>query len=153
VSKKSAGILAYRLKNKMPEVFLVHPGGPLWANKDEAAWSIPKGEFTDDENPLDAAKREFREETGIKTSGVFHQLTPRKQNSGKMVFAWAVEADIDAEKIVSNLFELEWPPKSGKKKKFPEVDRAAWFSANEARQKLHKGQVGFIDELLAILPK
>jgi predicted NUDIX family NTP pyrophosphohydrolase len=151
MSKKSAGILAYRLKHKSPEVFLVHPGGPLWAKKDEAAWSIPKGEFTGEEYPLDAAKREFKEETGIEIEGDFHPLTPRKQNSGKMVYAWAVEADIDAEKITSNLFEMEWPPKSGKKKMFPEVDKARWFSVHDAEQKIHKGQAGFIAELVSIL--
>jgi predicted NUDIX family NTP pyrophosphohydrolase len=148
---KSAGILAYRFKNKTPEVFLVHPGGPLWAKKDEAAWSIPKGEFTDEEYPLDAAKREFKEETGIEIDGDFHPLKPLRQNSGKIVFAWAVEADINAEKIESNLFEMEWPPQSGKKKMFPEVDRAEWFSIQQAKQKIHKGQAAFIDELLSIL--
>jgi predicted NUDIX family NTP pyrophosphohydrolase len=148
MSKKSAGILAYRFKNLMPEVFLVHPGGPFWAKKDEAAWSIPKGEFTDDENPLDAARREFREETGMEISGRFIALTPRKQSSGKIVFAWAVEAEIAAEKITSNTFELEWPPRSGMKKTFPEVDRAQWYSLPEAQIKIHKGQAGFLDELL-----
>ena len=151
MSKKSAGILAYRLKNKNPEFFLVHPGGPLWAKKDEAAWSIPKGEFTGEEYPLDAAKREFKEETGMEIEGDFHPLTPLRQSSDKVVFAWAVEGDIEAEKISSNVFEMEWPPKSGKKKMFPEVDRAEWFSAQEAKQKIHKGQAGFIDELLSIL--
>ena len=151
MSKKSAGILAYRLKNKAPEIFLVHSGGPLWAKKDEAAWSIPKGEFTGEEYPLDAARREFKEETGIEIEGDFHPLAPRKQNSGKTVYAWAVEVDIDAEKITSNLFEMEWPPKSGKKKMFPEVDKAQWFSVHDAEQKIHKGQAGFITELVAIL--
>lgn len=151
MTKKSAGILAYRLRNNIPEVFLVHSGGPFWAKKD--AWSIPKGEFTGDENPLDAAKREFKEETGMEISGSFHPLTPQKQNSGKIVFAWAVEADMDAKNIVSNLFEMEWPPKSGKKKMFPEVDRAEWFPAAVAKEKIHKGQRPFIDELVSMLDK
>jgi len=151
MSKKSAGILAYRLKNKTPEVFLVHPGGPFWAKKDEAAWSIPKGEFTDSENALDAAQREFKEETGMEIYGEFYPLTPRKQNSGKIVFAWAIESEIDAEKIVSNMFELEWPPRSGIKKMFPEVDKAEWFFIEEAKKKIHRGQTGFIDELLSML--
>lgn len=134
----------------MPEIFLVHPGGPFWANKDEGSWSIPKGEFSDDENAFDAAKREFREETGMEISGSFYPLTPLKQSSGKIIYAWAVEADIDAQKIVSNLFELEWPPHTGQKKKFPEVDRGAWFSIDEARKKIHRGQEKFIDELLLL---
>lgn len=147
--KKSAGILAYRLINKTAEVFLVHPGGPFWAKKDEGSWSIPKGEFTD-ESAFDAARREFKEETGIEISGSFHPLTPLKQSSGKIVYGWAVEADFDAQKIVSNLFELEWPPHSGKKKMFPEVDKGGWFSINEARKKILRGQEKFIDELLSL---
>jgi len=153
MSKKSAGILAYRFRNKLTEVFLVHPGGPFWSKKDLEAWSIPKGEFTDDEEPLHAAKREFKEETGMEISGSFHALTPRKQSSGKIVFAWAIESHIDADKIVSNMFEMEWPPGSGQKKMFPEVDKAQWFPVEIAKEKIHKGQKPFIDELLSILEK
>src|ERR1051325_6386208 len=117
MSKKSAGILLYRLKNDLLEVFLVHPGGPVWKNKDNGAWTIPKGEFTD-EDPLDAAKREFREETGFDPPEKFIELTSIKQKSGKIVFAWAGKGNVDAEKTKSNLFEMEWPPHSGKKQKF-----------------------------------
>ncbi len=126
-SKKSAGILLYRLVNETTEVLLVHPGGPFWSKKDLGAWSIPKGEFDEDENPLDAAIREMEEETGLKTSGDFIELTPLKQKSGKLVYAWALQKDIDPEKIKSNHFEIEWPPKSGTKRSFPEIDKAAWF--------------------------
>ena len=146
-AKKSAGILLYRIKNKITEVFLVHPGGPFWKNKDAGAWSIPKGEFTDEEDGLVAAKREFEEETGVKLSGQFIQLKPIKQKGGKLVYAWAVEGDIDADKIQSNSFKIEWPPKSGKIKEFPEVDKAGWFDLQEAVQKINPSQSAFIDEL------
>ena len=145
--KQSAGILLYRKMNKILEVFLVHPGGPYWIKKDDGAWSIPKGEFEDDEDPLTAAKREFEEETGIKISGEFIQLNPIKQKSGKMVHAWAVEGDIDPSKIKSNDFEIEWPPKSGKMKSFPEIDKAAWFNLNEAAIKINAGQSLLTKEL------
>jgi len=145
--KKSAGILLYKIGNKVPEVFLVHPGGPFWAKKEDGAWSIPKGEFEDDEEPLTAAKREFEEETGIKISGEFMELNPIKQKSGKIVYAWAVEGDIDPEKIKSNSFEIEWPPKSGKMKSFPEIDKAAWFNLSEAAAKINTGQLPLIKEL------
>ena len=115
MEKKSAGILLYRLKNKFLEVLLVHPGGPFWTKKDLGAWSIPKGEFTKDENPLDAAKREFQEELGIDCTGEFIPLTPIKQRGGKIVHAWALEGDIAPNQIKSNTFEMEWPPKSGRK--------------------------------------
>src|SRR5579872_4715198 len=115
MAKQSAGILLYRFDNKQLQVFLVHPGGPFFRNKDDGAWSIPKGEFLDDEEALTAAKREFEEETGKSIDGKFIPLEPIVQKSGKKVFAWAVEGDIDAETIFSNTFELEWPPKSGKK--------------------------------------
>jgi len=130
---------------------LVHPGGPFWKNKDEGSWSIPKGEFADDENALDAAKREFEEETGFSCSGDFLELKSVKQKSGKMVFAWALEKDIDTSKIKSNEFEMEWPPKSGKQQRFPEIDRAQWFAADEARQKINASQSAFIDELISII--
>ena len=146
--KKSAGILLYRKNGSRLEVLLVHPGGPFWKNKDEGAWSVPKGEFNDDENALDAAKREFKEETGFSCSGNFLELSPVKQKSGKMVYAWALEKDIDTSKIKSNEFEMEWPPKSGKQQRFPEIDKAQWFAAAEAKQKINASQAGFIDELI-----
>ena len=144
---RSAGILLYRLKNKLPEVFLVHPGGPFWAKKDDGAWTIPKGEFDEREVPLDAAKREFEEETGTKISGEFIELNPVKQKSGKIVFAWAVEGDIDPTKIRSNEFEIEWPPRSGKMKSFPEIDKASWFDPKEAKKKIIAAQVPLVEEL------
>jgi predicted NUDIX family NTP pyrophosphohydrolase len=147
MSKKSAGILLYRMRNKFLEVFLVHPGGPFWAKKDGGAWSIPKGEFTDGEDPLKAAIREFKEETGIAIDGDFLELNPVKQKSGKLVYAWAVEGDIDSKKIKSNDFEMEWPPRSGKMKEFPEIDKADWFSINEAGLKVNTGQLPLLNEL------
>ena len=147
MAKQSAGILLYRIKSNDLEVFLVHPGGPFWAKKDEGAWSIPKGEFEDEEDPLAAAKREFEEETGLKISGEFIELHPVKQKSGKMVYAWAVEGDVDPLKIKSNEFEIEWPPKSGKMKSFPEIDKAAWFDLTEAKKKIIAAQTGLIKEL------
>lgn len=146
--KKSAGILFYQFNNKIPEVFLVHPGGPFWKNKEVGSWSIPKGEFTEDELPLNAAIREVKEETGITCNGTFIELSPLKQKSGKLVYAWALEKEIDPAQITSNTFEMEWPPRSGQFKQFPEVDKAGWFTISEARQRINSGQVGFIDELL-----
>jgi predicted NUDIX family NTP pyrophosphohydrolase len=148
--KKSAGILLYR-RTPTIEVFLVHPGGPLWAKKDAAAWSIPKGEYTDDEDPLTAARREFAEETGMELNGEFTPLEPVRQASGKIVHAWALEGDCDATNITSNNFSMEWPPKSGRQAEFPEVDRAEWFSVEVAREKLNKGQVNLLDQLIALL--
>jgi predicted NUDIX family NTP pyrophosphohydrolase len=145
--KQSAGILLYRNKATRLEMFLVHPGGPFFKNKDEGVWSIPKGEFLDDEEPLAAAKREFLEETGQPIDGEFIKLSPVQLKSGKIVHAWAVEGDIDHEVITSNLFEMEWPPKSGKMQSFVEVDRAGWFSIDEAKVKLNPAQVGLVDEL------
>lgn len=146
--KKSAGIIIYRQKNKILEVFLVHPGGPFWKNKDIGVWSLPKGEFTNEENALDAAKREVEEETGIICDGAFIELTPLKQKSGKMVYAWAHEKDIETDRITSNTFQIEWPPRSGKFITIPEVDRGEWFQPDEAKQKIIAGQTGFIDELI-----
>lgn len=145
--KTSAGILLYRIINSDLEVFLVHPGGPYWEKKDDGAWSVPKGEFEEGEDSLEAARREFREETGSDIKGDFMELKPLKQPSGKVVYVWAVEGNIDEVSIESNLFTMEWPPKSGKKQEFPEVDRGGWFTIPEARKKLLKGQVGFLDEL------
>jgi predicted NUDIX family NTP pyrophosphohydrolase len=148
--KISAGLLLYRRRGEL-EVFLVHPGGPFWAKKDAAAWSLPKGEIAEGEDPLDTAKREFTEETGFPIDGEFRQLTPVKQAGGKIVQAWAIEADCDAAQIRSNLFSLEWPPKSGKTQQFPEVDRAAWFNIPAARQRIHPAQSGFLDQLTSLL--
>jgi len=137
----------YRFREMKLQVFLVHPGGPFWARKDKAAWSIPKGEFDDLEAPLEAAKREFQEETGISVTGDFIDLGEVKQPGRKIIYVWAVEGDCDPAAIKSNTFEMQWPPKSGKYKSFPEVDRAGWFSLGAAREKLHKGQVVLIDRL------
>jgi predicted NUDIX family NTP pyrophosphohydrolase len=145
--KESAGILMYRLRNSTLEVFLVHPGGPYWAKKDPGAWSIPKGEFLQQEDRFGAAKREFQEETGFVPEGNFVALTPIKQPGGKFVYAWAVKGDCDATAIVSNTFSMEWPPRSGKYQEFPEVDRAEWFTIDVAKEKISKGQVALLKEL------
>ena len=144
---KSAGILMYRNSPAGHQYFLVHPGGPFWKNKDIGAWSIPKGEFVDGEDPLKAARREFEEETGIAVHGKFIELKAVKQKSGKMVYTWAVEGDIDHLIIRSNTFPLEWPPKSGKFIEVPEVDKGGWFSYEEAKEKLIPGQVPILEEL------
>lgn len=140
----------YRRRDSV-EVFLVHPGGPFWARRDDGAWSIPKGGFTDDEDPLAAAQREFTEETGFVVSGNFRALTPLKQPSGKWVYAWALEGDCDAERIHSNTCSIEWPPRSGKSLVIPEVDRAAWFTLPEAAVKLLPGQRAFLRQLYRLL--
>jgi predicted NUDIX family NTP pyrophosphohydrolase len=145
--KESAGLLMYRLHGSTLEVFLVHPGGPYWAKKDLGAWSIPKGEFEEGEDRLKAARREFQEETGFLPEGSFVALTPVKQPGGKIVHAWAVRGDCDAKKIVSNRFSIEWPPRSGKRQEFPEVDRAGWFTMDVANEKILKGQVGLLQQL------
>jgi predicted NUDIX family NTP pyrophosphohydrolase len=145
--KQSAGIVLYRKHRSGLQVFLVHPGGPFWTNKDLGAWSFPKGEYSETEDPLSVARREFLEETGSPVDGEFKALAPVKQRGGKVVSLWAVEGDIDPETIRSNSFEMEWPPRSGKRQQFPEVDRAAWFSTDEARTKLNAGQVPALDEL------
>ncbi len=146
--RKSAGLLCYRFIVNELQVLLLHPGGPFWQKKDPGAWSIPKGEFDDHEIPLEAAKREAFEETGKHFEGTFIELSPVKQKSGKHVFAWALECDIDTASIRSNMFEMEWPPHSGKKTQFPEIDRAAWFTIDEAKQKIIEGQKPLIDELI-----
>jgi predicted NUDIX family NTP pyrophosphohydrolase len=145
--QRSAGILLYRKTPAGPEVFLVHPGGPFWAKKDASAWSIPKGLTDEDEDPLESAKREFLEETGCAPEGDFLPLGDFRYSSGKIVSAWAVEGDFALEKLRSNLFAMEWPPKSGRIEKFPEADRAGWFGLAEARQKIVKGQVAILDAL------
>lgn len=145
--KQSAGLLLYRRNKNELEVFLVHPGGPFWKNKDNGSWSIPKGEFDESEQPLMAAIREFKEETGKTVSGKFLKLNPVKQKSGKTVFAWAIEKNIVASDIVCNKFEMEWPPHSGRMQSFPEVDKASWFMINVARQKINSAQIDLLAEL------
>jgi len=149
--KQSAGLLMYRRRRGILEVLLVHPGGPFWSKKDAGAWSIPKGEYTAGEDALEVAKREFQEETGFEVSGEFLPLTPRKQPSGKIITAWAFEGDCDASTVKSNTFLMEWPPRSGRQQEFPEVDRADWFVIPAAKEKIIKGQSGFLDELSQIL--
>jgi predicted NUDIX family NTP pyrophosphohydrolase len=149
MKKTSAGILMYR-RSQAPaplEVLLVHPGGPFWAKKDLGAWSIPKGEI-EEEEPLEAARREFFEETGTNLAGELLPLAPQKLKNGKNVYAWAVEGDLDPAAVTSSTFELEWPPHSGKMQTFPEIDKAAWFSVQVAIQKVNPGQAGFIYELI-----
>lgn len=148
--KTSAGILLYRREPEL-QVFLVHPGGPFWAKKDLGAWSIPKGELGEGEEPLAAAIRELREETGFAVDGDFRELAPLRQKSGKTIRAWAVEGDCDPALLRSNLFSMEWPPKSGKQQEFPEADRGAWFGIDEARSRIVGGQAGFLDELLRLV--
>lgn len=151
--KKSAGIILYQKKQTSFEVFLVHPGGPFWSRKDDGAWSIPKGEYTE-ESPLDAAIREFTEETCITPacpSEEFIPLSPVKQSGGKIITAFALNAHFDETKIKSNTFAMEWPPKSGIMKEFPEVDRAGWFDYNTAKKKIVQGQIPMLDELSQIL--
>ena len=150
-AKQSAGLLMYRKRSEAVQVLLVHPGGPFWAKKDIGSWSIPKGEFGQDEDALKGARREFEEETGFLPTGNFIRLGAAKQPSGKLVHAWAFEGDLDAKKIKSNMFSMEWPPQSGKQQEFPEVDRAEWFTIETAREKILKGQVEFLDELLRTL--
>lgn len=145
--KLSAGILMYRCRDGTLQVFLVHPGGPLWAKKDLGAWSIPKGETDPGEDALFAARREFGEETGFPVSGRFIPLSPVRLKSGKMVQAWAVEGDFDPDAVRSNTFSMEWPPRSGRQQKFPEIDRAAWFGLEEAKRKINEGQIPLLEEL------
>jgi predicted NUDIX family NTP pyrophosphohydrolase len=150
---RSAGLLVYRRTGDGIEVLLVHPGGPYWRRKDDGAWSIPKGEHDADEEPLDVAIREFREELGVDLPdvGAAVPLGEHRQPSGKLVTAWAVEGDADVSEIVSNTFEMEWPPRSGRPAQFPEVDRAEWFAVDDARRKLLRGQVVLLDRLAALV--
>jgi predicted NUDIX family NTP pyrophosphohydrolase len=147
-AKYSAGLLMYRRTQSEPEVLLVHPGGPFWSNKDEGAWSIPKGLYEEDEPPLRAARREFEEETGCRADGDFIELGNFKQAGGKIISAWATEGDFNTGSLRSNTFSIEWPPRSGRIETFPEVDRAEWFTPSVARKKILKGQIGIIDALL-----
>jgi predicted NUDIX family NTP pyrophosphohydrolase len=146
--KRSAGILLYRRSGgRMLEVLLVHPGGPFWAKKDAGAWSLPKGEYQPGEDPLDAARREFEEETGVRLEGPFVALGTFRQSAAKIVEAWGCESDFDPAELRSNVVRLEWPPRSGRMQEFPEVDRAQWFTLAEATDKIHKGQAPILSAL------
>jgi predicted NUDIX family NTP pyrophosphohydrolase len=147
----SAGVLVYRRRHGVLEVFLVHPGGPFWTKRDAGAWGIPKGLFEPAESPLDAARREFEEETGAPIAGDFRALTPRRLKSGKVLHPFAVEGDVDEASVRSNLFSLEWPPNSGRHQSFPEVDRGAWFGLDEARRRISEGQRPMLAELESLL--
>jgi predicted NUDIX family NTP pyrophosphohydrolase len=149
--KNSAGVLVYKKAGEQLMVFLVHPGGPFWAKKDYGAWSIPKGQFSDDEDGLTAARREFHEEVGQVIDGNFRELTPCRQPSRKIIHTWAVEGDADERRIESNEFEMEWPPKSGKMQRFPEVDKGAWFRVTEAKDRIQPGQIPILEELCRLL--
>lgn len=152
MAKQSAGLLVYRLRESGPEVLLVHPGGPLWSKRDLGVWSIPKGEYGDDEDALTAALREFREETGVAPPDLeWLSLGTVRQRGGKVVAAWAGAFDLDADSIRSNTFEMEWPPRSGRNAEFPEVDRAAWFDLAIARQRINPAQEPFLDRLVTLL--
>jgi predicted NUDIX family NTP pyrophosphohydrolase len=149
VPKRSAGILLHRTAAGAPEVLLVHPGGPYWARKDAGAWSIPKGEYEDGEDPRACALREFEEELGVALpTGELAELGSVKQKGGKVVTAWAAEGDLDADSVASNTFTMEWPPRSGRTAEFPEIDRAGWFEIEAAREKLVPAQTEFLDRLL-----
>jgi predicted NUDIX family NTP pyrophosphohydrolase len=148
---RSAGLLMYRHTAGRLEVLLVHPGGPFWAQKDAGAWSIPKGEVEEGEEPLNAARRELAEETGAAADGPFVPLPPVTQRGGKRILAWACEGDFDVSQLRSATFAMEWPPRSGEQRHFPEVDRAAWFPVDEARWRINPGQVPLLDELVGLL--
>jgi predicted NUDIX family NTP pyrophosphohydrolase len=150
MGKKSAGILAFR-KTDEYQFLLAHPGGPFWAGKDQGAWSVPKGEIEEEEDFLDAAVREFKEETGLTVSGNFLNLDPVKQPGGKTIYIWAVEGDPDISGFRSNMFKMEWPVKSGKFREFPEMDKAGWFNLATARMKILKGQLPILEDLAQIL--
>ena len=145
--KRSAGLLMYRFRDQI-QVFLIHPGGPFWARKDQGAWSIPKGEYSAGEDPLDAAQREFLEETGLRASGELHSLGEIRQAGGKLVTAWAFQGDLDPQMLRSNTFIMEWPPRSGKMVDFPEVDRGDWFDLPSAKEKILASQQPFLDRLI-----
>jgi predicted NUDIX family NTP pyrophosphohydrolase len=153
VPKLSAGLLAYRRTGAGVEILLVHPGGPFWAKKDDGAWSVPKGEYEPSEDPLEVARREFEEEIGQTPPAGSEPmwLGELRQPSGKVVSAWAIEGDLDVREVRSNSFEMEWPPRSGRTQEFPEVDRAGWFGLGQARRKILRGQVGFLDRLDGLL--
>jgi predicted NUDIX family NTP pyrophosphohydrolase len=152
MAKQSAGLLMYRSRQGQLEVFLVHPGGPFWAKKDLGAWSIAKGEYAPGEAALEAAKREFEEETGFAAQGKFLSLGDLKQAGGKVVSAWAFEGDCDPRKLVSSRCEIDWPPRSGRKMEIAEVDRGDWFSIAEAKERILKSQAPFLERLSQLLP-
>jgi predicted NUDIX family NTP pyrophosphohydrolase len=151
MAQRSAGILLYRKAGSGIELFLVHPGGPFWARKDDGAWSIPKGLYAEGDDALAAAKREFQEETGAPAEGEFVKLGHFKQPSGKVIVAWGLEGEFDISSLSSNMFSMQWPPKSGKQQEFPGVDRAGWFSSAEAIRKVLKGQRPILETLLSHL--
>ncbi|HEX2545097.1 MAG TPA: NUDIX domain-containing protein [Ramlibacter sp.] len=148
---RSAGLLMFRGRGGSVQVLLAHPGGPFWSRRDLASWTLPKGEIAPDEEPLAAAQREFHEETGFESHPPYLPLGELKQKSGKRISAWAFEGDADPALLVSNRFEMEWPPRSGRTQSFPEIDRVAWFTPEEARVKLIAGQVPFVEALLQLL--
>lgn len=148
---QSAGVLLYRRHKGELEVFLVHPGGPYWRGKDNGAWTLPKGKISEGETPFEAAKREFHEETGSEAKGHFQELTPLKQPSGKIIHVWAVEGEIDPATLKSNTIEMEWPPRSGIQREFPEIDDGRWYPVQAAYEKLLPGQRGFLDQLKRLL--
>ena len=151
MAARSAGILLHRTRAGVLEVLLVHPGGPLWARRDSGAWSVPKGEYTDGEDALAAARREFEEELGVAPpDGPVEDLGEVRQKSGKIVRAWALRGELDVDSVRSNTFELEWPPRSGRLQAFPEVDRAQWFALEQARTKINAAQVSLLDRLEAL---
>ena len=151
MDKRSAGLLMYRLRSSTLEVLLVHPGGPFWARKDAGAWSIPKGKVEEGEEALDAAQREFQEETGQKAQGTFMPLESVTQRGGKRIIAWAFAGDFDPSQLRSSTFSMEWPPRSGEQREFPEVDRGAWFTVDEAKRRINPGQAPLVDELSKLL--
>jgi predicted NUDIX family NTP pyrophosphohydrolase len=151
MAKRSAGLLLFRRRSDEVEVFLVHPGGPFWANKDLGAWTIPKGEYLEDEDAIHAARREFQEETGFSAPAQLFALGEIRQASGKMVKAWAGEGDCDPARLVSNVCEVEWPPRSRRMVEIPEIDRGAWFTIEQARRRILKSQEPFLDRVLAHL--
>ena len=153
MNKRSAGIVLYRQRGSELEVLLVHPGGPLWAKRDDGSWSIPKGLYEGDEDPFVAAKREFEEETGLLPEGKFFELGTFGQPGGKIIAAWAVNGEFDPANLKSNCFSLEWPPKSGRIQDYPEVDRAGWFNVAGAMRKILKGQAPILQALLSRLEK
>jgi predicted NUDIX family NTP pyrophosphohydrolase len=152
MAKRSAGLLMFRVVKDQVEVFLVHPGGPLWAKKDKGSWTIPKGEYEPDEDPLVAARREFEEETGLRAAGKFLELGKIKQKSGKVVSAWAFQGDCDPSKLASNTCVIEWPPRSGIQIEIPEVDRGRWFTIDQARKYIREEQEELLNRLGAVVP-
>jgi predicted NUDIX family NTP pyrophosphohydrolase len=151
MAKQSAGLVMYRFGDSGIDVLLLHPGGPYWARKDDGAWTIPKGEIEENEEPQNAAKREFEEETGLQPRGDFYPLRPVRLKSGKTVHAWAFEGDWDARALKSASFTMEWPPRSGRVQEFPEADEAEWFTLARAKEKIQSGQLGFLEELEVLL--